>query len=120
MAVIDKERIAQLESEIKQLRKLGRTKREPVLGIGGTIQRLRESKGIGLAELGDLSGISKGLLSRLERTDFASPELKTIIKIANALHLKLSVFFSEHEKDLIVSTLRSASKMPKRKSNLKT
>jgi hypothetical protein len=35
-------KIVELELEIKRLRRLGRTKREPVAGIGGTIQRIRE------------------------------------------------------------------------------
>lgn len=77
--------IKALKAEIKKLRNLGRTKREPVKGFGGVIQQLREQGGIGLRQLADSAGISAGIVSRIEQDPKANPCLKTIVRLADAL-----------------------------------
>lgn len=64
-----------------------RTKRKPVRGIGGDIQRHREQHGLGLAELAKRAGISKGLLSRIESTPNRDIKLSTFCIIARGLEL---------------------------------
>lgn len=76
-----------MEEELKRLRRLGRTKREPVAGIGGTVQRLREKKGLGLRELATASLMSAGSISRLEQEVNANPNLNTIERLAVGLEL---------------------------------
>jgi hypothetical protein len=82
------ERIAELEGEIKSLRKIGRTKRNPVKGIGGNIQRLREEQLVGLKELAKLAGVSAGLVCKIETTPDANVELHTILRLACALRVE--------------------------------
>lgn len=74
-----------LKAEIKKLRKLGRTKREPVKGFGGVIQQLREQGGIGLRQLATYSGVSAGMISRIEQDAKANPCLQTIVLLARGL-----------------------------------
>lgn len=81
-------RLEELETEVARLRKLGRTKRAPVKGIGGRIQRLREEKAIGLRDLADLAKISAGLLSTIESTPDANPQWHTIRAIAKGLKIQ--------------------------------
>lgn len=73
-----------------------RTKRKPVKGIGGTILRLRQKQDVGLAALAGRANIGKGLLSKIETTPFANPELNTLIAIAKAFNVKLWWLFHRH------------------------
>jgi transcriptional regulator with XRE-family HTH domain len=88
------ERIAELEGEIKSLRKIGRTKRNPVKGIGGNIQRLREEQLVGLKELAKLAGVSAGLVCKIETTPNANVELHTILRLASALRVEPAALIS--------------------------
>lgn len=83
-------RLEELELEVSRLRKLGRTKRQPVKGIGGVIQKAREEQGVGLRDLADRSKISAGLLSRIETTPDANPQFHTLRALAKGLRIKLS------------------------------
>lgn len=74
-----------------------RTKRKPVKGIGGTIQKIRQRTDTGLAALALRADIGKGLLSKIETTPNANPELNTLAAISRAFGLKLWVFLREHE-----------------------
>lgn len=92
-----KARIAELEKQLSQARKLGRTKREPASGVGGSIQRLREHRGIGLRELADKAKISAGMMTRLETK--SSMTLRTLDSVASAFGLKTSEFLDWHERN---------------------
>jgi transcriptional regulator with XRE-family HTH domain len=83
-------RIAELEAEVKRLRKLGRTKREPVAGIGGIIQMQRETRNLGLKELSARSGIAAGLLSNMESGRLLNPTWNTIKSLAKGFGIKPS------------------------------
>lgn len=82
-----KSQISALQKQIRHLRKLGRTKRKPVVGIGGLIQTEREKLGIGLRELAINSKVSAGLLSRIEQTKDSNPQWWTICKILTQLNI---------------------------------
>src|SRR4051794_41599682 len=58
------------------------------------IRALRRSKGIGLTELGRHSGLSAGLLSRIER-GLLVPPLPTLLRIAMVFGVGLDHFFVE-------------------------
>ena len=92
-------KIVELELEIKRLRRLGRTKRVPVAGIGGTIQRLREQRAIGLRELATACDMSAGNISRIEQEPNANPTLELLEKFARGLKLKLSDLILAYEKE---------------------
>lgn len=66
--------------------------------IAQKIRRIRKSKGITLAQLGDEIGLSKGLLSRIENSQ-VSPPIATLSKIAAGLGVPISIFFEEIEEE---------------------
>jgi len=58
--------------------------------IGGRIRALRLEREMTLPALADVSGLSKGLLSKLENSETPNPSLETLHKIAKALTITLS------------------------------
>lgn len=72
--------------------------------IGSKIKALRKEKNMTLKQLGDLSGLSVGFLSQLER-GISSIAIDSLSKIAEILGVSLSAFFQEAEAadaDLVV------------------
>lgn len=57
--------------------------------VGARIRLLRNEQKMTLPELAEKSGLSKGLLSKLENTDEPNPSLETLQKIATALNSTL-------------------------------
>ncbi len=62
-------------------------------GIGAKLRRLRLRKSMGLLELSRHTGLSPGLLSKLER-DVMYPTLPTLLRIAMVFSVGLEHFFS--------------------------
>ncbi|TNE70091.1 MAG: XRE family transcriptional regulator [Rhodobacteraceae bacterium] len=62
--------------------------------IGEKINRLRREKGLGLTQLGAHTGLSAGMLSRLERGQ-AVPTLPTLMRIALVFGVGLDHFFAD-------------------------
>jgi transcriptional regulator with XRE-family HTH domain len=62
--------------------------------VGEKIKELRETKGLSLKEMADLTGFSTALLSQMEN-HLISPSLGTLIKISRALDVNLGYFFGE-------------------------
>lgn len=58
--------------------------------VGGRIRTLRTERQMTLPALADKSGLSKGLLSRLENQEDSNPSLETLHKAAGALGVTLS------------------------------
>jgi len=86
-----KGKLEEAKAEVERLKKMARCKREPIPGwIGGVIQSDRERKGWTLHELADKSGVSVGLLSRIESNIKANPTLENLLKICKALDTPLS------------------------------
>jgi transcriptional regulator with XRE-family HTH domain len=65
-------------------------------GIGAEIQRLRKYLGLTAAELAASSGISKGMVSKIENGAI-SPSLATLASLAKALNAPISQLFAETE-----------------------
>lgn len=57
--------------------------------VGARVRLLRNEKDITLPELAELSGLSKGLLSKLENSRESNPSLETLEKIAYSLKCTL-------------------------------
>ncbi|QOS97530.1 helix-turn-helix transcriptional regulator [Brevibacterium sp. JNUCC-42] len=55
--------------------------------LGELIKEKREEFGISLSELGRLSGVSKGVLSKIESGETKRPELRTLKPIADVLEI---------------------------------
>lgn len=89
--------IEHLQAEIKRLRKLGSTKREPIKGIGGEIQRLREKAGLGVREMAKRCMVSAGQITRLESDPKCNPCLTTLRAIAKGLRIKTSTLIQAEE-----------------------
>ena len=71
-----------------------------VYRIGPKIRALRTSKNLGLAQLGDHTGLSAGMLSKIERgTVF--PTLPTLLRVALVFGVGLDHFFSDGEKPVL-------------------
>ena len=58
--------------------------------VGGRIRTLRVERQMTLPALADRTGLSKGLLSKLENTPESNPSIDTLHKIAKALGITLS------------------------------
>ena len=62
--------------------------------IGEKIKKLREEKGLSLAQLAEKSGFSSALLSQIEN-HMISPPLGTLIKVASAMEVAIGHFFED-------------------------
>ena len=71
--------------------------------IGAKIRELRLAKGIKLVELGRHSGLSAGLLSKIER-GLLVPPLPTLVRIAMVFGIGLEHFFSGQARPLAFIT----------------
>tara|TARA_B100000927_G_C16356965_1_gene425789 strand:- start:119 stop:700 length:582 start_codon:yes stop_codon:yes gene_type:complete len=67
-----------------------------VLQLGNRLSSLRKRKNMTLDDLSAKSGVSKSILSQIER-DLSNPTVATISRISNALDEKLSDFFLKIE-----------------------
>ena len=67
-----------------------------VLQLGNRLSSLRKRKNMTLDDLSAKSGVSKSILSQIER-DLSTPTVTTISRISEALGEKLSDFFSKIE-----------------------
>jgi len=64
------------------------------LAIGIRIRRLRLEKGLTLDDLAAASGVSRAMISRIERAE-ASPTASLLARVCAALGLSLSSFFAD-------------------------
>ena len=74
------------------------SKREKVLevAIGREVRGFRKSQGTTVAELSEMTGLSIGMLSKIENGN-TSPSLQTLQTLANALSVPLTSFFRQYE-----------------------
>lgn len=66
------------------------------IAIGREVRELRHDREMTMAELADASGISQGMLSKIENGAI-SPSLTSLQSLARALGVHLSTFFRRHE-----------------------
>ncbi len=78
--------------------------------IGSRLSSLRKRMKMTLDELASKSGVSKSILSEIER-DMSNPTVATVSRIAKALDQNLSDFFSKIEMDK-PSTIESSKEIP--------
>lgn len=64
--------------------------------IGSTIREMRQKLGLTIAEISDQTGISRGMLSKIENAQTAT-SLDTLAKLANAIGISLSAFFRNYD-----------------------
>lgn len=68
--------------------------------IGEKIRALRQDKDMALAQLGEHTGLSPGMLSRVER-GLLFPTLPTLLRIALVFGVGLEHFFAEDEQPIV-------------------
>ena len=78
--------------------------------IGEKLRSLRLRKSMGLVELGKHTGLSAGLLSKLERGKLF-PTLPTLLRIAMAFGVGLDYFFTDERKRHAVGIVRREERM---------
>jgi transcriptional regulator with XRE-family HTH domain len=66
-------------------------------GLGGRIRRERTLRGLTLAHLASATGLTKSLLSQVER-GVAEPSLSSLRKVSLALNVPLSALFAEPQR----------------------
>lgn len=77
--------------------------------IGPKIRSLRRAKKLGLAQLGEHTGLSPGLLSKIERSQMF-PTLPTLLRIAMVFGVGLEHFFVPEEEPK-VAVMRKADRL---------
>ena len=66
--------------------------------IGKVINNTRKKQGLTISDIADQSGISRGMLSKIENGQ-VSPSLDSLLKISTALGIPISAFFKEFDND---------------------
>ncbi|MBE9075775.1 helix-turn-helix domain-containing protein [Romeria aff. gracilis LEGE 07310] len=64
--------------------------------LGHTLRELRQKHGLTLAEVADQSGVSRGMLSKIENAQTAT-SLSTLAKIAAALGVSMAALFRNYD-----------------------
>jgi transcriptional regulator with XRE-family HTH domain len=79
-------------------------------GIGAKIRALRQDKNLGLAQLGEHTGLSPGMLSRIERGQLF-PTLPTLLRIAMVFGVGLEHFFVESRQRPTLAIVRKKDRL---------
>lgn len=81
------------------------------LHIGKKIRELRKKGGFVLQDLSDRSGLSKPLLSQIEK-EIVSPPIATLLKISKALNTNIGFFFqNDGSEEKVVVVRKDESKV---------
>ena len=81
------------------------------LHIGKKIRELRKKAGLVLQDLSDRTGLSKPLLSQIEK-EVVSPPIATLLKISKALNVNIGFFFQDNTpEEQVVLVKRDESKV---------
>jgi mannose-6-phosphate isomerase-like protein (cupin superfamily) len=78
--------------------------------IGPKIRELRRRKSMGLVQLGEHTGLSSGMLSKIERGQLF-PTLPTLLRIALVFGVGLDHFFAEPEKRPAMAVVRKRDRL---------
>jgi XRE family transcriptional regulator, regulator of sulfur utilization len=76
--------------------------------VGRTIQRLRQAYNLSLGHLAEQSGVSKSIISQIERNE-ANPTLATIWRLSQALETSIEDILQDDTKTSKIEVLSSAS-----------
>lgn len=68
------------------------------INIGKNLKKIRKKKGYSLANLEEITGVSKSMLGQIERGE-SNPTVKTLWKIAKSLNVTFSYFIEEEKEE---------------------
>ncbi|KQP15851.1 helix-turn-helix domain-containing protein [Pseudorhodoferax sp. Leaf265] len=75
------------------------------LALGPRLKNLRLRSGLTLEQVAQRAGLEKGYLSRLERS-LKRPSISTVLKLCEALGVKLSSLLEENPEDSLIRVIR--------------
>ncbi len=78
--------------------------------LGEKLRTLRLKKSMGLVELGNHTGLSPAMLSKLERSRLF-PTLPTLMRIAMVFSVGLDYFFTDERKRRVLAIVRKGERM---------
>jgi len=84
--------------------------------IAENLRSLRDSRGLSLDQLAELTGVSKSMLRQIE-TGKSSPTIATLWKVANGLHISFTALLSKPEMFAEVKPFRSCEPLTTEKDN---
>ena len=99
---------------MKSLRVVNSTPDEPPC-VGSTLQSLRQSQGLSLEDLSRKAGVSKSMLSQIERNQ-ANPTVALVWRLANALGVTIADLLNGDRPPAPLLTLLAAHATPSLKS----
>lgn len=76
------------------------------VSIGGEVREFRKKLDMTVAELAKASGLSAGMLSKIEN-GMTSPSLATLQALSRALHVPVTAFFRKFEEELDATYVRA-------------
>ena len=81
--------------------------------LGNKIRELRRTQNISIEQLSEITGLSTGLISQIER-DITGPSLASMWKIAQALNVPINFFFDEanEENPIVRKNFRKKIMLP--------
>ena len=79
--------------------------------VGATLQRLRLSRGLTLEDLSRIAGVSKSMLSQIER-EKANPTIAVAWRLANALGIGIAELLATETKDVESIRILDAHETP--------
>ena len=75
---------------------------EPIhVKLGKNLKSIRNSRGLSLDKVAELTGVSKAMLAQVERGE-SSPSISVIWKIANGLHLSFTSLIEEQSPSISI------------------
>ncbi len=66
------------------------------LALGEKIRRLRQDKGFSMQDLSERTGLSKGLISQIEKEQVSLP-ISTLLKVASSLDTDIGLLFQDEQ-----------------------
>lgn len=75
------------ETQLRSLAKEGRK------GIAETLKRVRLQRDLSQQELGDMAGVDRKTINRIENGHY-SPSVDTLIRLAESLNIPVKTFFA--------------------------
>ncbi len=99
---------------MKSLRVVNSTPDEPPC-VGSTLQSLRQAQGLSLEDLSRKAGVSKSMLSQIERNQ-ANPTVALVWRLANALGVTIADLLNGDRPPVPLLTLLAAHATPSLKS----
>jgi len=100
-----------LPARLKRQPRVGRVDDDAIIvEVGSRVKRLRTQAGLTLEEFATQSGVSRAMLSKVERGE-KSPTLAIIVRIAKGLNVSMSTLMGAEPDPALVAVIRRANRL---------